>query len=153
MVVLIIGILSAVALPQYEVAVAKTRVTTLLPLVHGIDSAQQIFYLANGFYATRLDDLDLAMPSGGERVNDATVSYAGFLCYLRTGAGEDASVYCNDAKSGTRIEKYYISKNYICWTKPGNPSDEDVSVKVCRSISGLKTGALSGAGNGYSYGF
>ena len=53
-VVLIIGILAAVALPQYNKAVMKSRYATLKNLTTSISRSQNIYYLANGEYATNL---------------------------------------------------------------------------------------------------
>ncbi len=63
-VVLIIGILAAIALPQYRVAVAKTRYVRLKNLVEAISQAQVVYYLANGRYSTDFDELDIDMPGG-----------------------------------------------------------------------------------------
>ena len=56
-VVLIIGILAAVAVPQYRFAVDKTRLLRLLPLARAIKEAQELFYLENGRYAKNWDEL------------------------------------------------------------------------------------------------
>ena len=58
-VVLIIGILSAVALPQYQRAVQKTRLMNYYQMAQGIRRAQEMYYLANGKYTTKLKDLDV----------------------------------------------------------------------------------------------
>ena len=49
-VVLIIGILAAVALPQYEKAVEKSRATQAITYLDTWVKAQQLYYLANGTY-------------------------------------------------------------------------------------------------------
>lgn len=69
-VVLIIGILAAVALPQYQKAVLKSQIATILPLLRNIKEAQDNFYLANGEYATNLEDLDVQLPSNCTNAND-----------------------------------------------------------------------------------
>ncbi len=46
-VILIIGILAAVALPQYQMVVTKSRYTVLKPLTQEIASAQETYFLAN----------------------------------------------------------------------------------------------------------
>jgi prepilin-type N-terminal cleavage/methylation domain-containing protein len=61
-VVLIIGILAAVALPQYEKTVWKSRATELQTLTRALGTAQSIYYMANGIGASSFDDLDLSFP-------------------------------------------------------------------------------------------
>ena len=61
-VVLIIGILAALALPQYERAVEKSRAAQILPLLRAVAQAQQSYYLANGTYSYSFDNLDIQIP-------------------------------------------------------------------------------------------
>ena len=60
-VVLIIGILAAVALPQYQKAVEKSKAAQALALLKPIAQAAQTYYLANGTYATDIDELDVGL--------------------------------------------------------------------------------------------
>ena len=57
-VVLIIGILTAVALPKYQSAVDKSRYATLMPTAKTIANSQEAFYMANGSYAEDLSNLE-----------------------------------------------------------------------------------------------
>ncbi len=61
-VVLIIGILSAVALPQYTKAVEKSRATEAISLVRVIRDLQEAYFMANGVYASNLNELDIDIP-------------------------------------------------------------------------------------------
>ena len=62
-VVLIISILAAIALPQYRVAVLKARTVEAMVQLNALEKAQIVYKLANGSYATSLDDLDIEVKS------------------------------------------------------------------------------------------
>ncbi len=61
-VVLIIGILSAIALPQYQISVARTRAAQGIIAMKAVTDAQERYYMANGHYTTELEELDIAIP-------------------------------------------------------------------------------------------
>lgn len=59
-VVLIIGILAAVALPQYEKAVMKARFARMLPAMKTYKDAEEAYYMANGGYTNDLTNMDIS---------------------------------------------------------------------------------------------
>ena len=61
-VVLIIGILAAVALPQYTKAVEKSRATEAITLLGNLLNAEQIYKMSTGAYTSDMTLLDLQMP-------------------------------------------------------------------------------------------
>jgi prepilin-type N-terminal cleavage/methylation domain-containing protein len=61
-VVLIIGILAAIALPQYQAAVLKSQVSSTFPLLKSLADAQERHMLATGSYATTFAPLDITLP-------------------------------------------------------------------------------------------
>lgn len=71
--VLIIGILAAVALPQYQKAVAKTRVTEAIVVMKALSDAEEIYYLSNGTYTYTLEELDVDVPT--------TSNYYTYTCF------------------------------------------------------------------------
>ena len=61
-VVLIIGILAAIALPQYQTAVDKARYTEMITLVTALAQAEERYYMANGTYTDDFSLLDISFP-------------------------------------------------------------------------------------------
>ncbi len=130
-VVLIIGILAAVALPQYQKAVLKSRTVQLLTLADALRTAQQAYYLANGQYAPTFDELSIDLPSG------ATVSpYEQNAEQARWPDGKIAvtivnntNTYVRDAKHGIGIHSRFAG-GHLCrsYTTLGD--------KVCLSLGG-----------------
>ncbi len=62
-VVLIIGILAAIAVPKYQVAVVKSRVSTMFVLGKAILNAQNAYRLNNNSYSLDINDLDISLPT------------------------------------------------------------------------------------------
>ena len=61
-VVLIIGILAAVALPQYQKAVVKARVAQSYTAVSSAAQAAESYKMANGNWPATFEDLDIEFP-------------------------------------------------------------------------------------------
>ena len=64
-VVLIIGILAAVALPQYQKAVEKSKATQAITLLKSVYQAAEAYQLANGNWPTDFDELSVDIPWTG----------------------------------------------------------------------------------------
>ena len=64
-VVLIIGILAAVALPQYQKVVEKSRSAQALTLLKSVLSATEAYHLANGDWPGSFDELAVDIPWTG----------------------------------------------------------------------------------------
>ncbi len=58
-VVLILGILAAVAVPQYERSVEKSRAAEAFALARGLHLAQEEYKMSNGDYTRYFDDLSI----------------------------------------------------------------------------------------------
>ncbi|MBP5616208.1 MAG: prepilin-type N-terminal cleavage/methylation domain-containing protein [Elusimicrobiaceae bacterium] len=82
-VVLIIGILAAVALPQYQKAVMKSRLAEYEVHFKALSQANEAYYLAHGEYASDLADLDVEMPE----CHSITGADAGCVYGIEDGTG------------------------------------------------------------------
>ena len=81
-VVLIIGILAAAALPQYRKAVLKARATEAMLNLRNIHEAQKRYKLANGTGTTDLSLLDIEIKEGFYRYHCSSCGN-GTCCYAK----------------------------------------------------------------------
>ena len=131
-VVLIIGILAAVAVPQYQVAVRKSEYAKLKPLVKTIANAEESYFLANGTYTDNLDLLD---------VNLSYQSHSGIIYYFGkyhccVGGGR---VFCAlSGKIGYSLFLSYHPNESLKNKQVCHAYHEDVSIKICKQESGLE---------------
>ena len=76
-VVLIIGILAAIAVPQYQKAVAKSRAVQLITNAHTIRQALRLYYLTTGEKMSQMSQLDIwdsITPAAPNRYETATLN-------------------------------------------------------------------------------
>ncbi len=83
-VVLVIGILAAIALPQYQKAVLKSRYSSLMPIGKAVAQGNELYYMEHGSYASVPTQLDIAgqsakYPNGTQvslsPITDTALSY------------------------------------------------------------------------------
>ncbi len=157
-VVLIIGILSAIALPQYQVAVAKSRLTQGFILAQAIQQAEERNYLAAGEYTTDLDALDISLGnytvesnvedfikiklSNKVKINIALNGYGGppdrVEILLPDGYFEGIMFYFNQHSTAERSGHWCFGKS-------------DVYKKACQSMGGVDKDTFGGAEGGRAY--
>lgn len=123
-VVLIVAILAAIALPYYDKALLKAETRGVLVNLKAIGEAQRRHYLATGSYTTNKSDLDIEIPQLRGRV--FRYSYQFRASYVQAfGYYKDTSFYI----------AYYYSTNmdYVfCAAQTGNLEAN----KICQIISG-----------------
>ena len=115
-VVLIIGILAGIALPQYNQAVEKARLSEVLINVKAIEGAMDSYLLANGFPSDNvcLRDVGYIDLSGGEWLQDASCHYKKGNWFYTAACYPDCEVtaYIEDA--------YSYAMLYIDWSNSDN---------------------------------
>ncbi|WP_428050256.1 type IV pilin protein [Candidatus Avelusimicrobium caledoniensis] len=156
-VVLIIGILAAVALPQYQKAVYKSRYATLKNLVNSISQAEEVYYLANNSYATDLEELAIEMPAG--KLDTSTTNrynYNWGYCSVGYGTGTasgEAIVLCYNSQIGMQYQvslEHSVTPGRRC-TVINNLDLSDIRNQICKAETGKSSyyAPWSGSGNAH----
>ena len=136
-VVLIIGILAAVALPQYQVAVLKARFVQTKMMVNTLAKAQEIYYLANGSYSPSIGALDIDTPQALSEVsNSRTFSWG--KCSIAAADEYGSRVSCT-LNGEIYLYKYLHHSTqrpdmYLC--RAQNTDLNSVQNKLCKQESG-----------------
>ena len=128
-VVLIIGVLASVALPQYQLAVAKARFQQAVILGTSIAQAERLYHTENGMYTTKWADLDISLPPG-KSSTEKSVTYSWGSCSLN--ANDTVSCGINDA--GLTFFGFYNEKTgHLCRAADGYP----LARKICLQMGGV----------------
>jgi type II secretion system protein G len=141
-VVLIIGILAAIALPQYTISVEKSKAAEGLTNLKSLIQASEIYYLENGQYPELADWDALVIQFPGEREYYASIDgdvwksgdWRYYLSY-----GSSRQVWARMGKAG---EKYYFSynptaKEYLCGVyKTEGSKNPKLYEKICAAFCG-----------------
>ena len=152
-VVLIIGILAAVALPQYQKAVLKSRFSSLMPLGKALCDGNEAYYLEHGSYATDKDKLDVTNQNPDVEITLGSEEQRAFVQLTREDINNNLVLYqkqspnfpeeihcealkdnvfanwlCKDALHGRFIEGS-LSKGYLTYIVKGAGKGKLVTYK------------------------
>ena len=159
-VVLIIGILAAVALPQYQLAVNKSRFANLRSIGQTFYQAMQMYHLANGTWPDNFDELSIDAAAGLEkttaRVNgQCAYNNEIYCCILPWVAGNQ----CAGVSCGRRDESFGFGTNNCSSDMPrgwcfAKESDAN-AIKLCKTMgpqihSNQNSAVVSGNRGSYS---
>ena len=140
-VVLIIGILAAVALPQYQKAVLRSRFTQAMIACDNLYKAAEQYQLENGQWPASFNDLDITMPGDLDEINDMHIKLKGtnFSCSLFPVGAQSATPSIMCSSSGIGLRRFFTSVIYknkrFCYAVI---TDEKPN-KVCKTITGTQS--------------
>ena len=143
-VVLIIGILAAVAVPQYQKAVLKSNYVEIITNTTTILKALEIYYLENGFYPDSLEDLVFSLcgcTTSNLSIDCPNAIY--WYWHWENSAGKTENFIAGFLKKK-------LGLSYILYTKRGNSllperanrkycradSENDTANQICQSMQG-----------------
>ena len=144
-VVLIIGILAAVALPQYQRAVEKARMVEAVINVRAIANAHQLYYLAHGEYAddTSLNKLDVTLPgTENTQISAGRIQTQYFVYSPNNAEGTNLALAQHLNNAGKINNTYYI---FIRQNAPAQI--QCVSVRGASAIQRKLCGELNSKGS------
>jgi len=150
-VVLIIGILAAVALPQYQKAVLKARLTQMMVYMDALYKGAEVYYMANGNYPNDVSELPLDITGTAvelkqsEKITSSTTNAAFFTdgteCVVSSNTAGANFVACIS-------ENFYLAKAHAstmsCYGKSAT------ATKICRGFGGPCVGSREDWGLGYA---
>ena len=149
-VVLIIGILAAVALPQYMRVVEKSRAVQAITVVKSMGDAQEVYYLANNAYCENIDELDIDVPgefytyTPTEKIHKKTDRFDFYLYGGIPSVIAGATNWDKDKVGDPTFAHYYILRlaqdpTVYCQTHGSNDT-----YNVCKALSGGKSTTVEG---------
>ena len=151
-VVLIIGILAAVAVPQYKKAVLKSHYMLMKNIVQSVAMAQEVYFLTHGEYAPSFEQLDITLPppQGSE---DLKFTYEWGTCEFYYAIPR--AIICEHKKSGIRYAKFFLhsidanaGKNRCSTLKTNRLGNS-----ICQQESGLSVPSSTNNSTGISHYF
>ena len=142
--VLIIGILAAVAVPQYTTAVNKSRYAGLVPIAHSVKNAEEVVHMNEGEYVEDWTKLDIGLP--GEVNVDGK-------------AGVKVSVVSDSESSYVKAKDTRMNNSYVMyfdWSKKDPKSihceaktGDDNARRLCLNVAGDDATPVSATESGY----
>ena len=148
-VVLIIGILAGIALPQYKMAVGKAKFATQKDNARVIKSAMDRYYLVQNVYTRDFENLDVEL-NGNLTDNNCKVSLPdSSSCSIGS-----SSIFCSRYIFGVFME-YSLGyrganeRKRTCITHSKN--SEDTANRLCQQETGKATGDEYGTYISYTY--
>ena len=125
-VVLIISILAAIALPQYQKAAEKAKATQALVLLKAVGDAGIRKNLATGSYPTAFEELDITLPPW----LGATYTWPEAGAYHQVRAGEDWNIVFGGSSASSWVRMERLTGSYrgagFQWQWFGTNTEEQV---------------------------
>jgi len=146
-VVVIIGILTSVALPQYQKSVLKSRFAQAKTIARSIADAEEVYYAAHNNYTVNLDALDISLPITGSIYYDPAGTYIQIpfswgRCDIVVDSGDNRT-QCMISQNERNYLMYLIgfsdSTSYrdktacIFYGNGAKPTASDMTYQICKA--------------------
>ena len=155
-VVLIIGILVAIALPQYQLAVLKSKYSTMKDIVRVVSDAQQRYYILHNDYAVSFNDLDITYPGIYKNtVDGSNIKINGGYCSLdwwKNSVSEKGIICVLYGTPKISYMKHFNNGRRSCRViGVTNGQTNTIPDKICQQETGQTTPSFNTDSNYYYY--
>lgn len=137
-VIAIIGILAAIAIPAYQNYVIRAQVSEGASLIGGLEAAVAEYYANSGSWATKNTQVGISSPIEGQYVSSVSL----------TGAGQITVTYSNTAPQAANKT---INGGTVIWTAYTSPNGDvawDCNTHVSSPANTATAPAAGTVGNG-----
>lgn len=152
-VVLILGILVAIAVPQYQYSVLKSRYTEMKYYGDTLYDGVRNYYLANGSWPTKITELDIQLPGqivwGEKYLYMPTLAKGKKVCYMWSDEnGRNGYLFCqyNNESTASYRRNFYNNSNRYCIS-----GDNELKNRFCKEETGSLTSQVVSGKIGYKY--
>jgi type IV pilus assembly protein PilE len=146
-VVLIIGILAAIALPQYQKSVEKARAAEALSIMKTIKQAEEMYYLIYSEYTMDFNKLDISIPGNNVSSSQIDGKYFAYVLVNKSAANKFDNVYLDayriNSSYGYWFDYIFDKSNYQGYLKGGKlycSAREAKDVAICEMLGTYYTG-------------
>ncbi len=149
-VVLIIGILAAVALPQYQKAVMKVLWVQTIAVGDALRNAALRYVLATGEIPTTLEELDIEVPGVLDQTKKSVTLAGKYTCSLNEGGtgGRVKEIRCAGTSGLNVVYRgdYYKPNQGVLQRSCMAAKKDSLANQLCQSVGGKNR---DDTGNGY----
>ena len=137
-VILIIGILAAIAVPQYQLAIEKSRASEAFTLLKSIAQAYEVYYLSHPSDTTpTLADLDIDIP--GKKSKSGSYSVINTQHYTIYLWPSPHALRTISEKPAYYIAYYKSKQNFYCILPERTKANYNSKyTAVCKSLGGVQ---------------
>lgn len=145
-VVLIIGVLAAVALPQYTTAIEKSRATEALTLSGSLRYAAERYLLQKEVWPGNADlkKLDIELPTNNSCTTEGKFGGKNFCLSVASSSVNSFTITATRAAGPTYSIETSTTDGGKTWVRKCKYNASDESAKFCYAIAGSKADADGG---------
>ncbi len=153
-VVLIIGILAAVALPQYTKTVLRSRMAEAMTNIKGLGEAERRYFMENEKYTLNFEELDISM---SDSCTGSFCAVGKFAYFLDLDDTKNVTAYYNSSGQNTTelAISYRVAPDATFDMKEGEfaclPRGKANYIALCKALAGsnYRTDSSFFGGTGY----